>query len=45
MSRFGDKQKKKRHATEKFDTSKKCIQAAAPNPLNVYILWKKKVIS
>ena len=34
MSRFGNKQKKKKeYATEKFDTDKTMITGTAPNPL------------
>ena len=43
MSRFGDKQKKKKeHATEKFDTSKTMYTGTAPNPLkSLYTVGKE----
>lgn len=43
MSRFGDKQKKKKeHATEKIDTSKTMYTGTAPNPLkSLYTVGKE----
>ena len=43
MSRFGDKQKKKKeYATEKIDTSKTMYTGTAPNPLkSLYTVGKE----